>query len=218
MELILDDRERELIPLLQTATVKRLTLADVLLLDADGNVVLALERKTVADLEASVRDGRLQDQRARLVEAYGRRFAFVVEGKVDHGDPRLAGVMTGLVVRHRLPVFRTSSVKDTASLVEHLAKGAAQGKLEAYDACNPASVADAPKKKVLGRDAAEAMLSCVSGVSKAAARAVLEKYGDIKTVALALDAEGPSAVSGITVNGRKLGKVADKLAAAMCAA
>lgn len=215
MSVTIDDRERELIALCTGATVKRLTLGDVLIHDSEGNVVLALERKTVPDLEASVKDGRLQDQRARLGEAYGQRFAFVIEGGVDWSDSRLAGVMTGLILRHRLPVFHTADKHATAALVTHLLAGADKGRLAPYSAERPAAPADAPKKKVAGRAAAETMLACVSGVSAAAARAVLEEHGDVRTLAAELASRGAGAVSGLTVNGRKLGKVGDKLLSAL---
>ena len=215
MTLTIDDRERDVIALCPGATVQRLTLADVLIHDAQGDVVLALERKTVADLEASVKDGRLQEQRARLIDTYGQRFAFVIEGVVDWGDTRLAGVMTGLVLRHRLPVFHTTDKRATAALLAHLDNSADKGKLAPYGADNPAKPADAPKKKVVGRAAAESMLACVTGVSSAAAKAVLDEHGVIKTLVLALAERGAAAVSQLTVNGRKLGKVGDKLLSAM---
>lgn len=215
MTVTIDDRERDVIALCPSATVQRLTLADVLIHDSNGDVVLALERKTVADLEASVKDGRLQEQRARLIEAYGQRFAFVIEGAVDWTDSRMAGVMTGLILRHRLPVFHTADKRATAALIAHLDGGADKGKLAPYGADGPSKPAEAPKKKVAGRAAAESMLACVTGVSTAAARAVLDEHGDIRTLSQALADHGAAAVSKLTVNGRKLGKVGDKLLSAM---
>lgn len=218
MTITLDDRERDIIALCAGATVRRLNLADILIHDAAGDVVLALERKTISDLDASVKDGRLREQRARLMEAYGQRFAFVIEGVMDWSDPRLAGVMTGLILRHRCPVFQTADKRGTAALIAHLDGGADKGRLAPYGATGPAAAVDMPKKKVAGRGAAESMLACVSGVSESAAKAILDEYGDVRAVATALAERGASAVSQITVNGRKLGKVGDKLMAAMVAA
>jgi ERCC4-type nuclease len=69
-----DDRERALLSRLSESlpsgriTRQRLILGDVLVCHTSGEVAFAIERKTVADLTASLHDGRFADQRARLLE------------------------------------------------------------------------------------------------------------------------------------------------------
>jgi len=217
MPLIVDARERDLFPEMRALfdfEQRTLSVADFLVSDADGNVLLAIERKTAADLEASVRDGRLAEQRARMLEAYGERAAYLIEGSLQLSDARIAGPLVGLVVRHRVPVFRTGDKRETVALLAHLVAAAEKGRLHRYTDAAPAAAADAPKKKVVGADAAVAMLACVSGVSEKAARAVLEVHGSVAGVVDAVRADA-RALTSISVNGRKLGKAGEKIAGAL---
>ena len=59
MTLVIDYRERALLSRL-TAETKNLILGDVCI-QKEGQDILILERKTVADLSASICDGRYQD-------------------------------------------------------------------------------------------------------------------------------------------------------------
>lgn len=216
--IVADARERDIIALFDPAEidVRTLDVCDFLFFDPNGSVVLALERKTIADLDASLRDGRMADQRERMTAAYGSRVAYLIEGRVDHADPKTSGALTGLVVRHRYPVFRTADKADTVALLRHLDASAAKGRLEQYGSAVPMGpVQSAPKKRTDNpRDAGVAMLACVSGVSTAAAKAVLDKYTDVPGLVDALRADGASAVKDIVLGKRKLGKVGDKLVAA----
>ena len=54
----------------------------------------------------------------------------------------------------------------------------------------------------------------MSGVSAAAAKAVLDKYTDVPGLVDALRADGAAAVKDIVLGKRKLGKVGDKLVTA----
>ena len=96
----------------------------------DGVVkpVLILERKTFADFQSSVMDGRYREQRGRLL-AYaaeqGARVGYVLEGSAAAlRPPMTASSIDKLVARlmyvHGIPVFRTTSVVDTARLTETL--------------------------------------------------------------------------------------------------
>ena len=61
MELIVDDRERAIITYLERLThfkVERITVGDYAFV-YKGKVILIVERKTLADLAASIKDGRM---------------------------------------------------------------------------------------------------------------------------------------------------------------
>lgn len=218
--IVVDARERDIIQLFgpepADLEVRTLDVCDFLFLK-DDEVVLALERKTIADLDASLRDGRMADQRERMTAAYGSRVGYLIEGRVDHSDPKTAGALTGLVVRHRYPVFRTADKADTVALLRHLDASAERGRLEQYtaDGAQAGPVQSAPKKRTDNpRDAGVAMLACVSGVSTAAAKAVLDVHTDVPGLVDALRAQGSAAVKDIVLGKRKLGKIGDKLVVA----
>ena len=92
--------------------------------------LLVVERKTVADLAASIRDGRWSEQKRRMMETAGReRVAYVIEGQLPRWDDddggvhcgmsskRLLGALSSLLLRHRVPVVYTRDVADTAAFL-----------------------------------------------------------------------------------------------------
>jgi ERCC4-type nuclease len=88
---------------------------------------LVLERKTVADWESSLMDGRYREQRGRLLafsQETGARVAYILEGKYD-ATRRLSGgakaimkLVSRMSLLHGIPVFHTLNVKETAQFVE----------------------------------------------------------------------------------------------------
>ena len=76
MLLKVDVRENKLIKLLHnlnsehsfTIKVESLHLGDIIICDDDGNELILIERKSLADLASSIRDGRYAEQSYRLAE------------------------------------------------------------------------------------------------------------------------------------------------------
>lgn len=113
-----------------------LPVADAVVVGAAGTYFV--ERKTVADLAASIKDGRLRDQRARLLEAAEgepNRVVFVVEGRERIGATRTAtvhgmlsdavwGAMVNTCLRDRMVVLRSADAEETAFLLTKIARGA----------------------------------------------------------------------------------------------
>lgn len=129
---VVDARERALHPCLPSASVRQLAAGDVLIEDADGQALVVIERKTLADLAASIKDGRYREQRVRLTETYGsQRVMYVIEApsfRMDDAAP-VSGVnassVQGCVVSllsGGIRVVRTSDVRDTAALITRLAE------------------------------------------------------------------------------------------------
>ena len=130
MPIWFDYRERALIKL--APTVKEITppVGDIWIGDLSGNNLMTggviLERKTGADLEASIMDGRYREQRGRLL-AYAAEHkvavGYVIEGMLDRLDGRMTESallkhITRLQFHHRIPVVQTASSKDTVRLAE----------------------------------------------------------------------------------------------------
>ena len=56
-----------------------LDLGDIVIQNGDDAIVI--ERKTIADLAASIQDGRHREQKARLIDNYPQsRIVFLIEG------------------------------------------------------------------------------------------------------------------------------------------
>ncbi len=129
--LIIDNRETALHAALTTPhQLQQLHVGDIHigLNSEQKGPALILERKTFADFQSSIMDGRYREQRGRLLAAaqeLGSRVAYVLEGSPS----ALRGTMTEasilklvsrLQFKHGIPVFKTASVAATADLVEIL--------------------------------------------------------------------------------------------------
>jgi ERCC4-type nuclease len=93
MRLIIDNRERDLIekcgliisnnPNMVTIETDVLPIGDILMKTDEGKDVLLVERKTLSDLIASIKDGRYEEQSHRLKNASGfdsHNVIYLIEG------------------------------------------------------------------------------------------------------------------------------------------
>jgi ERCC4-type nuclease len=89
---------------------------------------LVLERKTLADLVASIKDGRWREQKSRLLtycaEA-NKRPAYIIEGSLQFPPNGMSAssirkLMHRLQFRYSICVLMTDDVNDTAGLIETL--------------------------------------------------------------------------------------------------
>jgi ERCC4-type nuclease len=226
MDLVIDDRERALCAALTVPFLKeRLCLADVVIVGG-GTVQLAVERKTVADLTASLNDGRFHEQRARLLEAYGHeRTAYMIEGPFDMGAlPAECGALHALVFRDRVPVLRTRDVAETALVLVKLLSLAEEGRL-AHRALPPCDVSRHLKAKRMptasARDAMVSMLCTIPSMSPVKASAVASAYGSLGALCAALNTDRQTTVAAlgdVQCGSVRLGKVmANKVAVALVA-
>jgi ERCC4-type nuclease len=138
-----DYRESELIELLKGQTKDHITV-DSQNLDV-GDIVIAnaateqpylvLERKTLADLASSNRDGRYREQRARLLSVKGQGIAigYLIESgpgwssdlnRVWPGnvpETTLLSIITRLQIRYGIPVITSKDARTSQALILHLA-------------------------------------------------------------------------------------------------
>jgi len=238
MPIFFDYREKALIRL--APTVKEFTppVGDIWIGDLSGTVLQAggviLERKTAADLEASIMDGRYQEQRGRLL-AYSREhkvaFGYVIEGDLDRLDGRLTESallkhITRLQFHHRIPVVQTACARDTVKLAELIeaqwvkdggkfafecleANASAGGSTEgtSFTAASyiKSACRDSPDTFLLGT------LTQCRGISEALARLIMSKFPTLDSL-MAATAADLAAIAEVAPGKRKVGKaVADRL-------
>lgn len=145
---MLDDREHGLRELLPLWPVAHLPVADIWIgvcgpnkicgiLSATGvNATckgtgqcvsngLMIERKSVADFEASIIDGRYREQRSRLMThatEVKAHVVYIIEGELDRLGQKtltkqaLMKHITRLALRYHITVFQTACIKETAEL------------------------------------------------------------------------------------------------------
>jgi ERCC4-type nuclease len=130
---LFDDREHGLRELLPQWPIAHLPVADIWIgvsqdssPSADGPVAkgIMIERKSAADLEASILDGRYREQRSRLMTYATEKkahVAYIIEGELDRLGATLTKQalmkhITRLALRYKIAVFQTACLKETAEL------------------------------------------------------------------------------------------------------
>ena len=190
---------------------ERLPLGDVILHDPSqgqglGRDIVIFERKTLADLAASIRDGRYKEQSFRLIETaaatgfHTHNIVYIIEGDLTRYDERhtqitktaLQSAMVSLMYYKGFSVVRTMNVGETADFILHFAdKVAKEGPLSVADTGAMATATATPTAQAYSEVSAkkekrdyitrenigEIMLSQVPGISAKMASAILAKYG-----------------------------------------
>jgi ERCC4-type nuclease len=189
---------------------------------------LVLERKTIADWESSVMDGRYREQRGRLLafsQETGARIAYVLEGSWRTakrlGAPALMKLVARMQLVHGIPVFFTASVQETAALVEALQAAWEKDGAATFAAeTSVQRVVDGIKvaKKDNLDDPRIFAIRCIAqcpGMSPKSAEAILDGCGGTLAAVMAMPA---AEIAAIKNGGRKIGPaVAGRLVALLAA-
>jgi len=128
---VCDFRERELIPRLPAISTRNLPVGDIWIGLSGENVAvggIVAERKSVADLEASILDGRYREQRVRLLtycQQHGGRPLYIIEGQMDRISGKftedvLRKFLNRLQIRYGVAVIHTDCLDSTARLCKVL--------------------------------------------------------------------------------------------------
>jgi ERCC4-type nuclease len=139
MRLILDTREHDLINLCEliitndpnytTMETETLPIGDILIKTDEGKDVLIVERKSLKDLLASIKDGRYEEQSHRLKNASGfdpHNVFYIIEGtfstlRTPLEKKLIISAMTSLAYFKGFSVIRTSGLQETADILIQMA-------------------------------------------------------------------------------------------------
>lgn len=133
MKLIIDNREPFLYDKCKTTfslpsieiSLANLTLGDISLQTNEGVECIIFERKSMADLLASIKDGRYEEQSHRLIHSSGihtHNIIYIIEGvftqlKTEQERRLVYSTITSLNTFKGFSVIRTSSVTETAEFI-----------------------------------------------------------------------------------------------------
>jgi crossover junction endonuclease MUS81 len=135
MKIILDNRENSLyekcVSLLNNTKSQELILSKEVLLLGDisiqtneGKDIVLIERKSIQDLLASIKDGRYEEQSHRLIHSSGiprHNIQYIIEGGLSFLNPAekklVFSAMTSLSVFKGFSVLRTASLQETADYI-----------------------------------------------------------------------------------------------------
>ena len=215
------------------SNIINLTLGDIVI-KYQNNIILVIERKSVEDLAASIRDGRHKEQKYRLMnsEIELKNILFLVEGelkdmkygKVD--KKTLQGSIINTMFRDGINIYRTQNIDETIYFIErtvdkiikdkkcisNLVQEIKEPKLDYLD------TKVLSKKKCMTPEVYnQLVLLQIPGVSKIFVESILEKYTSIKKIIqeydnLETEKEKENLLTELELKGkkRKVGKVVSK--------
>ena len=187
---------------------ENLPLGDIIICDNEGNEKIIVERKSLADLAASIRDGRYKEQSFRLNQCslHNHHIYYLIEGDLRYyrpfkGLPDKKALLSAMVSINYFKGFslqRTINLEETAEWIIHLATKLEKesGTIPYYNGgaeiidTNPnyANVVGKRIKKdnITSENIGEIMLSQIPNVSNASASAIMKKFDTIANLINAL--------------------------------
>jgi ERCC4-type nuclease len=233
----IDARERELIPLIRekmgdavtdqiTISVESLPLGDIIFCK-DEQELLIIERKSVADLAASIKDGRYQEQSYRLdgTELHNHNIVYLIEGNMTRATfdkSALYSSMFSLQYYKGFSVWRTFSIDETATIlcnsIKYLAKSSATrtgyyaGAVVGGGPEEPKTSSDKDyvsvvktikKDNVTPNNIGEIMLCQIPGVSANTALAIMEHFKCMVNLIADLQEHGASCLDKVELKNAK---------------
>lgn len=182
--IIIDTRERDLIEVLSNTPlgfqIESLDIGDIKINDA------TFERKTLADLESSVKDGRYREQKQRAL-ANGIELTYIIEGSKSFSysdasstSKMLTGCVINTLVRDRIPIVFTRDLEETVKFIECLAQrmAADPAKYAPTSSSKPyaASICLKKKENVTPNMCFILQLSCIPGISSKKAQDISKTH------------------------------------------
>jgi len=208
--MILDSREHGLNALLPGATSVTLDVGDIWIGEEKG---LIIERKSVADLEASILDGRYREQRSRCMAfatEKGRSLVYIIEGAMKGNRMATSAFqkhLTRLSIRYHIPVFRTASLQETADLCTLLEEQWMTDKTTFEQPATMTYVETRGSSRQANSDDprifAASVLACCRGISMSMANDLLTALGSLDAVFAA----SKESLAAVKVGKQTFGKV-----------
>lgn len=158
---------------------------------------IVVERKTVADLNASYADGRYRDQKMRLINCQAPHVVMMIEGhsatpSKGSDKKRLLSTYCNSMFRDGLQVYHTSGVRESFEWLEHTCQQMCKGKLDVDEEQRKRTkytdvVKMNKKSNLTPSNALEMQLATIPGMSAKMARGVVERYPTMMDLCQALE-------------------------------
>ena len=211
MKISIDYREAKLIPLLTELAKsteskydiqviqENLDIGDIKIYDQEENLILILERKSVADLASSITDGRYNEQSYRLNAhpIHNHNIIYLIEGSIESfksysriDQSAIYSSIFTLQYYKGFCVYNTKNVEQTAKYIYKIASklckeknklGFYSGNTEKSDGQSYCDVKPIMTKKseITPENIGEIMLMQIPGVSATSAKVIMNKFGSI---------------------------------------
>lgn len=126
-----DHREREVIQIFEEKGYilekENLDLGDIQFIDFETkNIIIIIERKTLSDLSASIKDGRYKEQKERLIHSIDEKIRkiILIEGSnMNDFDLPLKtydSIIINTLIRDNIHIHITNSIYDSVQFIENI--------------------------------------------------------------------------------------------------
>jgi ERCC4-type nuclease len=197
-KIIVDVREDVLIPKFKDITIQQLEIGDIMITCEDVPITV-FERKTLDDLAASIRDGRYEEQSARLktLPIHPRNIFYIIEGNIDNYTPSkytkhtitkdtLYSAMFSIQYYKGFSLIRTQNPEETAHTIEIIQQKLTRehGKRVPAETISEPVLTIKKKKQenITPENIDMIFLSQIPSISATIASALVEKYKTIFTI------------------------------------
>lgn len=170
------------------------------IIEIDGQPLLVIERKTIKDLLASIKDGRYKEQKHKMIETHGKaKVMYLIEGVFSfHEMPKgfidveyksLKSSIINTQVRDKVAVMQTNDLQETCAylydvvyrIYQNPSKYCLETNGELLQVQQPISLNSALRKKTTRNEVFVQQLCQVSGISHKTAEAISREFIDMKT-------------------------------------
>jgi len=217
MEIIIDNRENSLIKLLEENKIvfikKNLEIGDIHFIEND-KIIYILERKTINDLGASIKDGRYKEQKMRLLSNHSNNIYYIIEGNIDDCNTlnrkALLGSIINMSFRDNIKVISSNNIKDTYDIILQIRRKYDEGKFKKIESStdNYVSSIKMNKKENMSKELCNIVqLATIPGVSQNISKIIMEKYGSMSNLIEEYKKTDNLLLANISLGKRKIGKV-----------
>jgi ERCC4-type nuclease len=226
MNIRIDIREHDLINLCKTdkddieVTTETLPIGDIIITHKGVDKVV-IERKSIADLLASIKDGRYEEQSYRLngLEHPNHNIVYLIEGdikKYSTEKQKIYSAIISLNYYKGFSVIRTNSLQETSDFIISMALKMVKSESrtpyyenEKYKEKEKENVKDyvnvvkkVKKDNITPNNINEIMLCQIPGISSAAAIAIMEQFKTIPNLITSIQND-PKCLSNICITNTK---------------
>lgn len=217
MEIIIDNRENSLIKLLEenneTFIKKNLEIGDIQYIEND-KLIYIIERKTINDLGASIKDGRYKEQKMRLLSNHSNNIYYIIEGNIDDCNTlnrkALLGSIINMSFRDNIKVINSNNIKDTYDIIIQIRRKYNEGKFKEVESStdNYVSSIKMNKKENMSKEICNIVqLATIPGVSQKISKIIIEKYETLSNLIEEYKKNDNLLLADISLGKRKIGKV-----------
>ena len=217
MNLIIDNRENSLIKILETNNdifeKKNLEIGDIQYIEND-KLIYIIERKTINDLGASIKDGRYKEQKMRLLSNNNNNIYYILEGNINNcttlNRKALLGSIINMLFRDNIRIIFSENINDTYNIILQIQNKYNTGKFKKIEnnADNYTSSIKINKKENMNKNLCNIIqLATIPGVSKNISKIILDKYETISNLIEEFKNNDKLLLADINLGKRKLGKI-----------